>query len=214
MAVQCDIRDEKQIEEAVRKAVEHFGGIDILVNNASAISLTPTLHTSMKKYDLMHQVNVRGTFAMCRAALPHLLKSRNPHILMLSPPLSLNPKWFNPHLAYTMSKYGMSMCVLGLAEEFREQGVAVNALWPLTVIDTAALQAITPESKEMASKGRTPEIMADAAYVIFNQPSRSYSGNFAIDESILRSQGLEDFSKYSATPGNEDLLIGNRMMII
>jgi citronellol/citronellal dehydrogenase len=145
-----------------------------LINNASAISLTPTLATSMKKFDLMHQVNVRGTFAMCKAALPHLLKSKNPHILMLSPPLSMDPKWFAPHTAYTMSKYGMSMCVLGLAEEFKETGVAVNALWPLTVIDTAALQAITPESKEMASKGRTVEIMADAAYVIMNQDSRKY----------------------------------------
>lgn len=152
----------------------HFGGIDILINNASAISLTPTLATSMKKFDLMHQVNVRGTFAMCKAALPYLLKSKNPHILMLSPPLAMDPKWFAPHTAYTMSKYGMSMCVLGLAEEYKEQGVAVNALWPLTVIDTAALQAITPESKEMASKGRTVEIMADAAYVILNQNSRSY----------------------------------------
>ena len=174
LAIQCDIRDEKQIEAAIIKAVDHFGGIDILVNNASAISLTPTLATSMKKFDLMHQVNVRGTFAMCKAALPHLLKSQNPHILMLSPPLAMVPKWFGPHTAYTMSKYGMSMCVLGLAEEFKDKGIAVNALWPLTIIDTAALQAITPESKEMASKGRTPEIMADAAYIIFNQDSKSY----------------------------------------
>ena len=147
LAIQCDIRDEKQIEAAIIKAVDHFGGIDILVNNASAISLTPTLTTSMKKFDLMHQVNVRGTFAMCKAALPHLLKSQNPHILMLSPPLAMVPKWFGPHTAYTMSKYGMSMCVLGLAEEFKDKGIAVNALWPLTIIDTAALQAITPESK-------------------------------------------------------------------
>ena len=156
----------------------------------------------------MHQVNVRGTFAMCKAALPHLIKSKNPHILMLSPPLAMDPKWFAPHVAYTISKYGMSMCVLGLAEEFKDQGVATNALWPLTVIDTAALQAITPESREMASKGRNPEIMADAAYIILNQDSRKYSGNFAIDEAVLRSQGITDFSKYAATPGNEDLLKG------
>jgi citronellol/citronellal dehydrogenase len=174
LAIQCDIRDEKQIGAAIAKTVAHFGGIDILVNNASAISLTPTLATSMKKFDLMHQINVRGTFAMCKAALPHLLKSKNPHILMLSPPLAMDPKWFAPHTAYTMSKYGMSMCVLGLAAEFKDHGIAVNSLWPLTVIDTAALQAITPESKDMASKGRKPEIMADAAYVIFNQNSQSY----------------------------------------
>lgn len=189
-------------------AVERFGGIDVLVNNASAISLTSTLSTSMKKFDLMHQVNVRGTFAMSRAVLPHLLKSSNPHILMLSPPLFMDPKWFDPHTAYTMSKYGMSMCVMGLAEEFKDHGIAVNALWPKTVIDTAALQAITPDSREMALKGRIPEIMADAAYVIINQNSKSYSGNFTIDQGILESQGQSDFSKYSATPNNKDLLIG------
>jgi citronellol/citronellal dehydrogenase len=175
LPVVCDIRDERQIDAAVQKAVARFGGIDIVVNNASAISLTPTLSTSMRKFDLMHQVNVRGTFAVCKAALPFLLKASNPHILMLSPPLFLSGHWFEPHLAYTLSKYGMSMCVLGLAEEWRDSGVAVNALWPQTVIDTAALQAITPESRELASKGRTPEIMADAAYTILTQPSRTYT---------------------------------------
>lgn len=171
----CDIRDETQIAAAVRQTVEHFGGIDIVVNNASAISLTSTLETEMKRFDLMHQINVRGTFAVCRAALPHLLRSKNPHILMLSPPLLMDSKWFAPHVAYTMSKYGMSMCVLGLAEELREQGVAVNALWPKTVIDTAALQAITAESREMAGRGRTPAIVADAAYIILTLPSRTYT---------------------------------------
>lgn len=175
LAVPCDIRSEAEIEAAVKKAVEHFGGIDIVINNASAISLTPTLATTMKKFDLMHSVNVRGTFAVCKATLPFLKRSKNPHILMLSPPLFMSPKWFGPKLAYTMSKYGMSMCVLGLAEEWKEAGIAVNALWPKTVIDTAALQAITPESGEMARRGRKSEIMADAAYVILTQPSRSYT---------------------------------------
>ena len=175
LAIPCDIRSEAEIDAAIKKTVETFGGIDIVINNASAISLTPTLATSMKKFDLMHSVNVRGTFAVCKAALPHLKRAKNPHILMLSPPLFMSPKWFGPNLAYTMSKYGMSMCVLGLAEEWREAGIAVNALWPKTVIDTAALQAISPDSKEMARKGRIPEIMADAAYVILTQPSKSYT---------------------------------------
>jgi citronellol/citronellal dehydrogenase len=175
LAICCDIRSEAEIEAAIKQAVEKFGGIDIVINNASAISLTPTLATSMKKFDLMHSVNVRGTFAVSKAALPFLKRSKNPHILMLSPPLFMTPKWFGPNLAYTMSKYGMSMCVLGLAEEWREAGIAVNALWPKTVIDTAALQAISSDSKEMGRKGRIPEIMADAAFVILTQPSKSYT---------------------------------------
>lgn len=209
MAIACDIRSEEQIDKAVEETVRRFGGIDILINNASAISLTPTLATSLKRFDLMHQINIRGTFAVCKAALPHLLKSSNPHILMLSPPLLMDAKWFGPHVAYTISKYGMSMCVLGLAEEFKDQGVAVNALWPKTVIATAALQAITEESSELAAKGRTTDIMADAAFVILTQPSRSFTGNFTIDEQILKSQGVADLSKYAATPGNSNLVPGN-----
>ncbi len=175
LAIPCDIRSETEVKAAIKQAAEKFGGIDIVINNASAISLTPTLATSMKKFDLMHSVNIRGTFAVCKAALPYLKRSKNPHIMMLSPPLFMSPKWFGPNLAYTMSKYGMSMYVLGLAEEWRDAGIAVNALWPKTVIDTAALQAISPNSKEMARKGRIPEIMADAAYVILTQPSKSYT---------------------------------------
>lgn len=208
LAIQCDLRDELQIEAAVNQAAEAFGGIDILVNNASAINLTRTDATPAKRFDLMFDVNVRGTFLTSQAALPHLRKSagdgRNPHILNLSPPLSMKPVWFKNHVAYTMAKYGMSMCVLGMAEEFKRDGIAVNALWPRTVIDTAALQMI-PGIDALA--GRTPEILADAAYVIFNRKSTDCTGNFFVDDEVLASEGITDLEKYSVTPGTKDFLL-------
>ena len=208
LAIQCDLRDESQIEAAVNQAAEAFGGIDILVNNASAINLTRTDATPAKRFDLMFDVNVRGTFLTSQAALPHLRKSaadgRNPHILNLSPPLSMKPVWFKNHVAYTMAKYGMSMCVLGMAEEFKRDGIAVNALWPRTVIDTAALQMI-PGIDALA--GRTPEILADAAYVIFNRPAAECTGNFFVDDELLASEGITDLEKYSVTPGTKDFLL-------
>jgi citronellol/citronellal dehydrogenase len=208
LAIQCDLRDELQIEAAVNQAAEAFGGIDILVNNASAINLTRTDATPAKRFDLMFDVNVRGTFLTSQAALPHLRKSaadgRNPHILNLSPPLSMKPVWFKNHVAYTMAKYGMSMCVLGMAEEFKRDGIAVNALWPRTVIDTAALQMI-PDIDALA--GRTPEILADAAYIIFNRPAAECTGNFFVDDELLASEGITDLEKYSVTPGTKDFLL-------
>ena len=196
-----DIRYEAQIADAVEQAVARFGGIDICVNNASAISLTGTLQTPMKKYDLMNQVNARGTFATSQACLPHLLKAKNPHILNLSPPLNLNPKWFEGHVAYTMAKYGMSMCVLGMAAEFKEQGVAVNALWPRTAIWTAAMEMLA--GSEGAKTCRTPEIMADAAHAILTSPSREVTGRFFIDEELLRERGVTNFDRYAVEPGHE-----------
>ncbi len=193
-----DIRFEDQVYDAVERAVRQFGGIDILVNNASAISLTGTLQTPMKRYDLMMGVNVRGTFLCSQACLPHLKKAANPHILTLSPPLDMRAKWFAPHLAYTMAKYGMSMCVLGMAEEFREAGVAVNALWPRTIIATAALQVIPGAEAE---RGRTSEIVADAAWHILTRDSRSTTGNFFIDDEVLASAGIMDLSRYSVAQG-------------
>jgi citronellol/citronellal dehydrogenase len=208
LAIQCDLRDELQIEAAVNQAAEVFGGIDILVNNASAINLTRTDATPAKRFDLMFDVNVRGTFLTSQAALPHLRKSaaegRNPHILNLSPPLSMKPMWFKNHVAYTMAKYGMSMCVLGMAEEFKRDGIAVNALWPRTVIDTAALQMIPGID---ATAGRKPEILADAAYVIFNRPATECTGNFFVDDELLASEGITDLEKYSVTPGTKDFLL-------
>ena len=208
LAIQCDLRDELQIEAAVNQAAEAFGGIDILINNASAINLTRTDATPAKRFDLMFDVNVRGTFLTSQAALPHLRKSaadgRNPHILNLSPPLSMKPVWFKNHVAYTMAKYGMSMCVLGMAEEFKRDGIAVNALWPRTVIDTAALQMI-PGIDALA--GRKPEILADAAYVIFNRPAAECTGNFFVDDELLASEGITDLEKYSVTPGTKDFLL-------
>jgi len=208
LAIQCDLRDESQIEAAVNQAAEAFGGIDILVNNASAINLTRTDATPAKRFDLMFDVNVRGTFLTSQAALPHLRKSaadgRNPHILNLSPPLSMKPVWFKNHVAYTMAKYGMSMCVLGMAEEFKRDGIAVNALWPRTVIDTAALQMI-PGIDALA--GRKPEILADAAYIIFNRPAAECTGNFFVDDELLASEGITDLEKYSVTPGTKDFLL-------
>lgn len=194
-----DVRDEVRLQEAAAEAAEHFGGIDILVNNASAIFLAGTLATPMKRFDLMSQVNMRGTFAACQALLPYLLKSANPHILMMSPPLNLHPRWFRDHLAYTLSKYGMSLCVLGLAEEFRSQGVAVNALWPKTVIHTEALAMlgglVSPENC------RRPAIVADAAHAILSRDSRRCSGNFFIDEEVLADAGVTDFSAYAEKAG-------------
>jgi citronellol/citronellal dehydrogenase len=208
LPIQCDIRDEAQIEAAIAKTAETFGGIDILINNASAINLTRTDQTPAKRFDLMFDVNVRGTFLTSQAALPHLRKSaeegRNPHILNLSPPLSMKAVWFKNHVAYTMAKYGMSMCVLGMAEEFKRDGIAVNALWPRTVIDTAALQMI-PGIDALA--GRKPEILADAAHIIFNRNSKECTGNFFVDDMVLASEGITDLEKYSVTPGTKDFLL-------
>ncbi len=194
-----DVRDEDNLRDAAAEAAEHFGGIDVLVNNASAIYLAGTLDTPMKRFDLMSQVNVRGTYAASQALLPYLLKSDNPHILVMSPPLNLQPRWFRDHLAYTLSKYGMSMCVLGLAEEFRARGVAVNALWPKTVIHTDALAMlgglVSPQNC------RQPEIVADAAYAVLCRDSRQCTGNFLIDEDVLAEEGVTDFSGYQDVPG-------------
>jgi citronellol/citronellal dehydrogenase len=200
LPVQVDVRFEEQVQAAVAAGVERFGGIDILVNNASAIQLTDTLATSMKRYDLMHQINTRGTFLCSQVCLPHLLRSTNPHILNLAPPLNMEEKWFAPHVAYTMAKYGMSMCVLGMAGEFRDRGVAVNALWPRTVIATAAVQNLLG-GDETIEHSRSPEIMADAAHVILTRPARECTGNFFIDEDVLRSEGVTDFAPYQLVPG-------------
>ena len=196
----CDIREEAQIHAAVNEAVKVFGGIDILVNNASAISLTPTLGTPMKRFDLMHQINTRGTFACSQACLPHLLKAQNPHILNLSPPLNMEARWFAPHVAYTMAKFGMSMCVLGMAEEFRDQGVAVNALWPRTTIATSAINNLLGGETVMRGS-RKPEIMGDAAHYILTRPSRSCTGNFFIDDELLASEGITNLDHYANIPG-------------
>jgi citronellol/citronellal dehydrogenase len=195
LPVKLDVRDELAILGAVNQAVEHFGGLDILVNNASAITLQNTLDLPMKKFDLMHAVNVRGTYACSKACLPHLLKADNPHILNLSPPLNLEPVWFKDHVAYTMSKYGMSMCVLGMAAEFRKRGVAVNALWPRTVIHTAAINMLGDLVKP--DNCRRPEIMADAAHVILCRDARTTTGNFFLDEDVLRTTGVRNFDQYA-----------------
>ena len=208
LPIQCDLRDENQIADAIAQTAAEFGGIDILINNASAINLTPTEATPAKRFDLMFDVNVRGTFLTSQAAIPHLRASaeagRNPHILTLSPPLSMKAKWFQHHVAYTMAKYGMSMCVLGMSEEFRKSGIAVNALWPRTAIDTAALQMI-PGINTAAC--RTPEILADAAYVILNRPSKETTGNFFVDDEVLASVGVTELDKYSVVPGTKDFLL-------
>lgn len=198
LPLQVDIRFEGQIAGAAAKTAETFGGIDILVNNASAISLTGTLATPMKRFDLMFGVNVRGTFATSQALLPYLLEGNNPHILNLSPPLSLDPKWFRDHCAYTMAKYGMSLCVLGMSEEFREAGVAVNALWPKTAIATAAIAMLPGVDTRHCRK---PSIVADAAHAILTRDSRSCTGNFFVDEEVLASEGVTDFSPYAVEPG-------------
>jgi citronellol/citronellal dehydrogenase len=200
LAVQCDIRHEEQVQAAVDKAVSEFGGIDILVNNASAISLTPTEKTEPKRYDLMHSINVRGTFFVSRACIPHLRKGSNPHILNLSPPINMDQKWFAHHLAYTMSKYNMSMIAWGLAAELKNDGIAANTLWPRTTIATAAVNNLL--GGEMLMKmSRTPEILADAAYYILRRPSGSCTGNFFIDEAVLAEEGITDLSGYSVVPG-------------
>jgi citronellol/citronellal dehydrogenase len=208
LPIQCDIRDEDAIAAAVAKAADQFGGLDILINNASAINLTPTEKTPAKRFDLMFDVNVRGTFLTSQAAIPYLRESakagRNPHILTLSPPLSMSPKWFKSHVAYTMSKYGMSMCVLGMAEEFKREGIAVNALWPRTAIDTAALQMIPGVDTDFCRK---PEILSDTAYIILNRDAKTTTGNFFIDDEVLASEGITDLEKYSVKPGTTDFLL-------
>lgn len=199
LPLQVDIRSDEQIDAAIARTVETFGGIDVLVNNASAISLTPTLETELRKFDLMFSVNVRGTFATSRAAIPHLMKSANPHILNLSPPLNMSAKWFKNHVAYTMAKYGMSMCTLGMSEELRRDGIAVNSLWPRTAIATAAIEMLLSFAGLEAS--RTPEIMSDAAHAIITRPSREYTGHFAIDEDVLAEEGVTDLDQYANKPG-------------
>jgi citronellol/citronellal dehydrogenase len=198
----CDIRFEDQVQAAVKKTTDAFGGIDVLVNNASAISLTRTRDTDMKRYDLMHQINTRGTFLCSKTCIPHLTQAGNPHILMLSPPLTLEPKWFAPHVAYTISKYGMSLCVLGLAEELRDAGVAVNALWPRTIIATAAVQNLLG-GDAVTARARRPEIVADAAHIILCRPSRAFTGNFCIDEQVLKSAGATNLDTYASVPEEE-----------
>jgi citronellol/citronellal dehydrogenase len=203
LACVVDIRDEAQIAAAVAKAVETFGGIDILVNNASAISLTGTVATPMKRYDLMHSVNTRGTFACSQACIPHLKKAKNPHILNNSPPLTaLDARWFGPHVAYTMAKFGMSLCVLGMAEELKSDGIAVNAIWPRTIIATSAVQNLLGGDAAMRG-ARKPEIMADAAHAILTKPSREFTGRFCIDDEVLRAEGVTDLERYAAVPGAE-----------
>jgi citronellol/citronellal dehydrogenase len=199
LPIQLDVRDEMAIQNAVTQAANHFGGIDVLVNNASAIFLTPTLQTPARRLDLMWDVNMRGTFLASQACVPHLKKSANPHILTLSPPLNMDAKWFAPHLAYTMSKYGMSMCTLGLAQELAADGIAVNGLWPRTTIATAAIEFNFPEAMMRAS--RKPTIMADAAHAILTRDSRSTTGHFFIDEIVLREAGVTDFDQYAVAPG-------------
>jgi citronellol/citronellal dehydrogenase len=194
-----DVRDEANVYEAVEKTVAAFGGIDICVNNASAIQLTGTLATDMKRYDLMHQINTRGTFLTSKACIPHLKRASNPHVLMLSPPLDMSPRWFGTHVAYTMAKFGMSMCVLGMAEEFKADGIAFNALWPRTGIATAAIKFALAGDEGMR-QCRTVEIMADAAHAIFVKPSREFSGNFLIDDSFLYAEGVRDFEPYRVDP--------------
>ena len=191
-----DVRDEEDVLKAVEETVSHFGGIDICVNNASAISLTKTPDTDMKRYDLMHQINGRGTYLVSKYCIPHLKKSSNPHILNLAPPLDMKAKWFGPHLAYTMAKFTMSMCVLGMAEELKADGIAVNGLWPRTAIATAAVKNVLG-GEELMNISRKPEIMADAAYEIFIKDSKEFTGNFCIDDLVLHESGVKDFTKYA-----------------
>jgi citronellol/citronellal dehydrogenase len=199
LAIRLDVRDQNSVENAVEQTVNHFGGLDILVNNASAIMLKGTLDLPVRRYDLMFATNVRGTYLMSRACLPHLLEAENPHVLNLAPPLNMNPQWFRDHVAYTMAKYGMSMCVLGMAEEFRDDGIAFNALWPRTVIATAALRAL--EETVDPDNCRTEEIMADAAHAILCRDSEQCTGNFFLDEDILRATGIKAFDDYAVKPG-------------
>jgi len=194
-----DVRDEANVFEAVEKTVAAFGGIDICVNNASAIQLTGTEATDMKRYDLMHQINARGTFLTSKACIPHLKRASNPHVLMLSPPLDMSPRWFGTHVAYTMAKFGMSMCVLGMSEEFKADGIAFNALWPRTGIATAAIRFALAGDEGMR-QCRTVEIMADAAHAIFEKPARDFTGKFLIDDSFLYAEGVRDFEQYRVDP--------------
>jgi citronellol/citronellal dehydrogenase len=198
LPVMCDIRDDDAVAAAVEQAAEAFGGIDVVVNNASAIALLGTEEIKMSRFDLMHQVNARGTFLVSKTCLPWLRKSENPHILVLAPPLNMVEKWFAPHVAYSMAKYGMSMCVLGMAGEFREDGIAVNALWPRTTIATAAVNMLGGD--ELMQHSRKPEIMADAAYAIMTRPSREFTGNFCIDDAVLEDEGISDLSDYAVNP--------------
>ena len=200
LAVQCDIRNEEQVKEAVDKAVQRFGGIDILVNNASAISLTPTEQTEPKKFDLVHDINVRGTFFTTKACIPHLKSAANGHILTLSPPVNMNPKWLAGHIAYTISKYSMSMMALGWAAELKKYSIASNALWPKTTIDTAAVRNILG-GETLAKMSRTPDILSDAAFYILGKPAASCTGNCFIDEDVLAAEGITDLEKYSVVPG-------------
>lgn len=196
LPIVCDIREEAMVKAAVEQTVERFGGIDILVNNASAISLTPTVSTPMKRYDLMNGVNARGTFMMSQACQPHLRHGTNAHILNIAPPLLMEPRWFRNHVAYTMAKYGMSLCTLGMAEEFRRDSIAVNSLWPMTSIDTAAVRNVLG-GDSMANMSRVPEIMADSAYEVLSRPSTEATGNFYIDEFVLAETGMTDFAQYN-----------------
>ena len=202
LAVQCDIRFEDQVQNAIDKAVEKFGGIDILVNNASAIALTPTEKTTSKQFDLMHDINVRGTFFVTKACIPHLKKSSNAHILTLSPPVNMNPKWFAGHVAYTLTKYNMSMMAMGWATEFKKDKIASNALWPKTTIDTAAVRNLLG-GEALANMSRTPAILADAALYIFSKPSSECTGNWFTDEEVLAAEGITDLGKYSVVPGGK-----------
>jgi citronellol/citronellal dehydrogenase len=209
LAVQCDIRDEMQIQNAVEKAVERFGGIDILVNNASAISLTNTEQTEPKRFDLMHDINVRGTFFVCKACIPFLKKGTNPHILTLSPPINLDMKWLKNHVAYTITKYNMTLITLGLAEELKKYNIAANAIWPKTTIATAAVQNLLG-GDALIKMSRKPDIIADAAYYILSKPSSEYTGNAFIDEAVLAAEGIDDLSKYAVVPGGnlyQDLFV-------
>ena len=194
-----DVRDEDAVKEAIAKTVETFGGLDIVVNNASAINLAPTSIMDMKRFDLMHQINTRGTFMVSKYAIPHLEKAQNPHILMMSPPLDMKEKWFAPHLAYSIAKYGMSLCVLGLAGELRPKGIAVNALWPRTTIATSAVKNLLG-GDQIVQSSRTPEILADAAAMIFAKPAREFTGQFIIDDTFMAGEGVTDFAKYRVDP--------------
>lgn len=200
LPVQCDIRFEDQVQNVIDKAVEKFGGIDILINNASAINLTPTEKTEPKRYDLMHDINVRGTFFVTKACIPHLRKAENPHILTLSPPINLDPKWFENHVAYTITKYSMSMMTIGWAKEFKKDRIAANALWPRTTIDTAAVRNLLG-GEVLANMSRTTDILSDAAYYILSKPAGECTGNLFIDEQVLAKEGITDLEKYSVVPG-------------
>ncbi len=194
-----DVRDEEAVKGAIRRTVETFGGLDVIVNNASAISLTPTPHTDMKRFDLMHQINTRGAFMVSKYAIPHLERAENPHILMLSPPLDMQEKWFAPHTAYSIAKFGMSLCVLGLAGELRPRGIAVNALWPRTTIATSAIRNLLG-GDAVVRASRTPDILANAAHLIFQKPARAFSGQFLIDDTFLAGEGVTDFERYRVDP--------------